>query len=68
MFSHGLLTRAELDALPIGARVIDEDGDTLERLEDGRWRVISVPQDAAPTVGDVWPARLIRARPCWTRR
>lgn len=68
MFSRGLLTKAELDALPTGSRVIDEDGDTLERQEDGRWRVISVPVGADWTVGDVWPARLIRARPCWTRR
>jgi hypothetical protein len=62
------LTVAELDASPPGTRVIDEDGDILERMPDGRWIVISVPEGADPTRGDIWPSRLLRARPFWNRR
>ena len=68
MFDSGYLTSSQLDEMVIGARVLDEDGDTLERLPDGRWVVINVPHGADDTVGDVWPSWVLRARRCQTRR
>lgn len=62
------LTLTELDAARPGTRVIDEDGDILERLPDGRWVVVSVPEGADHTVGDIWPSRILRARLFWNRR
>ncbi|MCA9528086.1 MAG: hypothetical protein KC549_17490 [Myxococcales bacterium] len=62
------LTLTELDAARPGTRVIDEDGDVLERLADGRWVVVSVPEGADHTVGDIWPSRFLRARLFWNRR
>jgi hypothetical protein len=63
MLTRGYLTATQLDALPTGSRVVDEDGDTLERQPDGRWVVVAVPEGKDPSlVGDVWPARLLRAR------
>lgn len=63
MLTRGYLSPAQLEALPPGARVIDEDGDILERLPDGRWIVIAVPDGVDPAfVGDIWPTRLLRAR------
>jgi len=68
MVTAGYLTMAQLEALPAGARVVDEDGDVLEHLPDGRWQVISVPEGAGQTIGDVWPAWVLRARRSTTRR
>ncbi len=63
MLTRGYLTRTQLEAQPPGTRVVDEDGDTLERQADGRWVVVAVPEGADPSlIGDVWPAHLLRAR------
>ena len=68
MVGTGYLTHGQLEAMPVGARVVDEDGDVLVRRPDGQWQVVSVPDSADPTVGDVWPTWVLRARRSVTRR